>query len=156
MTRKIRSDQEKKLARRNVKYELNILNTIVEAKLKHLCLPKEERDASIGSAFMDSILLHVRNLFDFLEHPPASDYVRAKDILQDKWKPPKFKIINNNLMKEINNYRMHITYSRKMGEEKPDWDIKKMRDEINAAYQEFRKELPDPDRPLWKIQSKKS
>ena len=158
MTRKNRSDQEKKLGRRNVKYELQMLNAGVEAKVKHLCIPKEKRDAFIGSAFTDSILLHVRNLFDFFKHPSAKDYVRAKDFLQNKpWIPTKFKKIDNRLIKEINIYRSHISYSRKMGVEKPKWkveELQEMRDEIFEVYEEFVAKLPALERPNWKIQNK--
>jgi len=157
MTRKIRSDQEKKLARGFVKYELKMLNAGVEAKLKHLRLSKENRDRFIGSVYTDSILLHVRNLYEFLIYTPYKDSIRAIDFLKNKsWESSELNLVNKALIEVINKYRSHPSYSRKMGEEKPKWKIKEMRDEINAAYQEFIEELPVPERSHWKIQSKKS
>lgn len=152
MMRKNRSEQEKKLARRYVKYELRMLNAAVEAKLKHLSLDSKKRDKYIGSIYLDSILLHVRNLFEFLNRKPKDDYIRAMDFLDNKsWKPTKFKTINHVLITKIETYRSHLSYLRKIGEEMPKWKIKKMRDEIFEVFKEFVDQLPISERTNWKI-----
>ena len=63
--------------------------------------------------------------------------------------------MDHKLIKKTDTYRSHILYSRKVGEEKPKWKIRKMRDEIFEAYEEFIAQLPISERPNWKIQNKK-
>lgn len=153
MKNKKRSEQEIKTARLNVKYELKMLNASVEAKLNHLSLAKEEKNKFIGSIYLDSILLHFRNLYDFF---CSKNYVMAKYFLQNKsWMPTKFKLYNKKLIDEINVYRSHITYARKMGEEKPKWEIETIRNEIIKVYKEFLDQLNPDERDKWKISKNK-
>jgi len=151
MKTKVRSPRE--IARINVKYELRILNFAVDKKLEHLNNKRQnkrrdKKDDFIGSVYNDSILLHVRNLFNFFY---SEEGVKARDYLNNKWKPTKFKTINKSIITKINIYRSHLSKSREMGTAKPIWErkIPKMRDEISEVYEEFREQLSLNEQPKW-------
>jgi hypothetical protein len=151
-----RTELELKNARQYVKYELKMLNAGVEAKLKHLRLPNRKRNKYIGSIYLDSILLHIRNLFEFLNRKSKDDYIRAIDFFDNtSWKPTKFKIINHKLIKEIEIYRSHLSFNRMIADKKPKWELKRMRDEIFEVFNEFVSQLPISERANWKILTKK-
>ena len=144
---------QREISRRNVKYEIQIFNLGVELKLAHLenkgkKAVRNRKDDFIGSIYTDSILLHVRNLYKFFK---SENGAQANDYLHIKWKPTKFNKINKNLIADINNYRSHISKTRKMGKGRPIWEeiIEDLRNEIAEVYAEFRRNLSDREIEHW-------
>jgi len=144
------TSQELELARSFVVYELRMLFASVDAYFD----PKRSREnACIGSAFTDSILLHVRNLYDFLTGEPKKlDDIIAEHFVNrgydSPWKSSKLTYLESR-MNDINKYRSHLTYSRRMGNDKPKFDTKKMRNVIAEAFQEFIEVLSNSERLQW-------
>lgn len=153
MKDKVRLPRE--IARRNVKYEIKMFNFAVDIKLEHLDKKKhkkirDKKDDFLGSIYTDSILLHVRNLFKFFN---SEDGAKAKDYLNNNWKPTKFKTIDKCIITKINLYRSHISKKRKIGTGKPIWEklIEDMRYDIAEVYEEFREQLSAKELKNWPI-----
>lgn len=145
------SVQELEIARSSVLYELRML---ISSTNTYFDRSRSRDDPHIGSAFTDSILMHVRNLFVFLTYKPSSkdDIVTGhfvKDVNGNPWSSSKLTFIES-CKDDINKYRSHLTYSRKMGKAKPEWNRKRMHDEIIDAFREFFELLPNSEWLYWK------
>jgi hypothetical protein len=147
-----RTTKERQGTPEHVRYEFRMLRKTVQEYLHPTILRKEE--PWIGSAILDSVFLHARNLHEFLAYKSSRrDYVRACHFVTNAdgtpWtsKLPSVKA----LLGDINNYRHHLTYSRVTRGRKP-WshtEIKSMWAEIDAAYQSFLALLHDSERKRW-------
>ena len=141
-------------ARELVRYELQMLNAAVNMWLDG-SRPRKRR---LGSALLDSVLLHARSLYYFF----ASDKKRNDDIIASDLVPKK----DNNLwastklgnfkklhQQNINKFRSHLT-DKRITQSDTKWTqeiIREIRDDINAAFDEFVACLPKSERSLWEI-----
>ena len=148
------SIEEREKARDHIYYELRMLETAVNAYFDPL---RSRENPHIGSAFTDSILLHVRNLYEFFcGNPSENDDIVAAHFIANKddttWATSKLGCISSN-MKDINKFRSHITYTRT--KYRMDWPRREMRDEIFNTYNEFLEKLSSDERPKWHSFNKK-
>jgi len=106
----------------------------------------------ILNAFLEGALLHLRNLYDFfcgLE--TEKDDIRASHFVpratgQLRWTSSKLDTVKS-LIPTINKSLSHLTYTRIS--RKPKWPLKKLAQEIEYAYAEFKSLLPDSERGQW-------
>lgn len=114
----------------------------------------------LRNSLLEATLLHVRNILDFFtrDRPVKGaidqDSIRAGYFVQgycahaeDSWKTfdlPFTKSHNN----DINSSLSHLTFARVRGDYKWD-DLPKIRTEIESAYAEFFRLLPETDRARW-------
>jgi hypothetical protein len=137
---------------RYVRYEFNMLGNVVHEWTQRT-IPRQGKPW-IGSAFLDSVFLHARNVHDFLCHAPrenddvvAGHFVRNADGTPWTSELPFFE----SLQEDIHKYRHHLTYSR-IRLRRTKWshdEIKGIWDEIEAAWQSFLALLPESERAHW-------
>lgn len=98
----------------------------------------------IHDAVLEAALLHARNLLDFFTGKPSlKDDIVASHFVGNPLGLPYLESIRNDINKSLS----HLTYTRIGAEYK--WDLPKIRDEIEAAYNEFLQLLPQKDRAKW-------
>jgi hypothetical protein len=140
-------------AHRYVLWEMTTLHAAVEARLD----PSQWRGRKgMYSIFTDSLLLHVRSLYAFFTgHGSRRGDILAKHFVKNAdgspWSPNGLSFVNS-CIDDICKFRSHLTYSRQTRERK--WrasDVARMRDEIDATFQEFVSLLPKSDRSRWEV-----
>jgi len=94
------------------------------------------RGSSLGGAILESFLVHLRNMIDFLYLPKCNkDDILAEDFFADPedWMKlhPKQGMILKAAKKRINKLLAHLTYSRlKLIDADSDWIVIGLRNEI--------------------------
>ena len=109
---------------------------------------------SLRNAILEAILLHTRNLLDFFigKQPKQGkldeDSIRAGYFVNKEcwWQSDKLSYTKSR-KNDINQSLSHITFKRIEG--KYEWDLLKIKEEIEAAYNEFLLLLPVKDRVKW-------
>jgi len=129
-------------------YELEMLRGTTDAFIQHLPLLQ---DLTVMRAFLESALVHARNLLDFFTcDPNASDDILAAHFVPASdgkpWKPSGLRHLTSRRV-DINKALSHRTYARSL--KKPRWDFPRMRVEIDDAYAQFLRLLPDATRDRW-------
>ncbi len=139
----------------HVRYELMMLrNTVNEWIRPTVVRPKGEPWR--GSALLDSALLHLRSLYDFLarDSKRADDAVAAHFVKTSdgaSWQADMPFVAS--LITRIHGGRHHITYRRVNPDHGP-WtheELDAALGEVEAAYAEFISLLPDSDRHDWQV-----
>jgi hypothetical protein len=108
-----------------------------------------------GSIVRDSILLHARNLRDFLcKRPGPKDDIVAGHFVANEddepWTSASLSFTSSRI-ERMNKLRNHLTYTRVASEYKWSFEeIDRIREEIDNAYAEFLSRLPARDRNKWK------
>lgn len=113
-----------------IDYEYEIMSFSFE-KLKTSTLVPER------NLFLETFLLHARNLIDFLEAFGQDDDLLITDFKDKKGKPLnhiKLKL-DEDLKKKINKHCHHLSKQRL--KEKFLWDIQKICEEISKGMREF-------------------
>jgi len=135
------SQCERQGAPRAFKYELEMLRFAV---VEHSKVQEQ------SNALLESALLHARNLLDFFgqKQPPKSDDICAGHFVKaaNWWRSRRLPYLESQ-KGAINKSLSHLTYER-IGA-KYEWDLPKIKDEVEAAYTEFLRLLPEEDRTKW-------
>lgn len=84
------------------------------------------------SAFIESFLIHCRNLVEFLFHNQNSDYLVAMYYTNKTWAPTKTALLKR---WDIHKYVAHLTFYRNKGI--VDWPVQDLRREINQLMHKF-------------------
>lgn len=107
-----------------------------------------------GSALLESFLLHVRNLRDFLFRDSSNhkDDVLAVDyfILQEDWRkirPPMGKYLNG-LRERINKALAHISYTRLDYRMDKLWNVEQIKNDLTLPWNAFLNAIP-PEKRQW-------
>ena len=120
---------------------LNFLNNLPEPKNPILC-----------NISLECTLLHARNLLDFFCGKKSSkDDLRASHFVPKSqglsyWTSSKLSYIESR-REDINKSLSHLTYTRSL--QKPLWNLQKIQQEIDEAYNEFLSLLPKNERSNW-------
>jgi hypothetical protein len=125
---------EKKSALDPLWYELWMFNETS----KYLILHGEETTKE-KNVYLESFLIHARNIIDFLEDKKYDNDIRCSDFEIAK---VVINLPKNNTKTEINRWLSHITKER-IEKEKPDWEYSIIRDEVNKCFKNFLNELPN-------------
>lgn len=97
-------------------------------------------------AMIETSLLHARNLMDFFTGKPSqNDDILAYHFVGKSLKIPYLESLRNDINKSLS----HLTYTRLSPGQRYEWDLAKIKDEIEAVYIEFLKLLPEEDRARW-------
>jgi hypothetical protein len=91
------------------------------------------------NAFVESFLMHTRNLVDFLEDRTDDGDARCSDF---GIKGQQVKLPVGNTKREINKYLAHITKQR-IKKQSPDWKFDEIKNEINQKIRSFLDMLPN-------------
>lgn len=103
-------------------------------------------------------MLHARNLLDFFigVQPMVGnldeDSIRAGYFVGKNswWTSSKLPCLKDR-KKDINKSLTHLTYSRIKSKQSYQWNIQEIKKEIDDAYAEFLKLLPEKERGRWQI-----
>jgi len=119
---------------RELHYEVGMFNHAAIFLTNHLSV----NNIQINT-YVESFLMHARNLIDFLEDWKDKNDVRCSDfgILAQSVVLPV-----GNTKQEINKYLSHITKQR-IKTQSPDWKFDEIRNEINQKIKNFLEMLPD-------------
>lgn len=129
-------------------YELRMFRETTDVFIEHSPLIT---DLTLKRVFLESALVHARNLLDFFTCEPSSkDDILAVHFLtpadERQWRPSGLAHLASR-RDDINKALSHLTYTRVNN--KPAWPFGQIRVEIEQAYGEFLEELPETDRPKW-------
>jgi len=143
-----------------IDYEINMINELGNCY-------KQFGSKEINDAILESFLLHVRNIYNFLtKKKDNKKYLdrdgQPKEVLaihyfenDSKWKNKIERIFRyckenysskNEQLTQINDHLAHITYSRI--HEKIKWDCESILNDVKNAWETFLDEL-DSDRRKW-------
>lgn len=133
--------QDKKLMLGELRYELEMFNKTSEHFIE---LPKrqennKQEDETERRAYLESFLLHTRNIVDFLEDFKNADDIRCSDFGIEK---VSISLPQNNTKMEINKYLMHITKQRIKKQSPELWQYGEIKNEIHRHLKNFIKQLP--------------
>ncbi len=137
-------------ARNIVKYELCMFRM---ASRMWLDEDRPRDDAYLGSALLDSALLHTRSLLEFLTKYPNSDSVVARDFLDSDsdWKSSGLSL-EKAYNKEINIFRSHISWARINSSWTWEDKLPGIVNDIETAFTGFIRALPDEEQSAWHIE----
>jgi len=138
------SECEREGAPRAFKYELQMFRWCVQMFecFKNPC--SILLNDGIRNSILETALLHTRNLLDFFAGKPSlKDDIIATHFVGNPLKLPYLE----SLREDINKSLSHLTYTRIRADYR--WELPKIKDEIEAAYTEFIKLLPEKDRAKW-------
>jgi hypothetical protein len=113
---KKRSDQEHREAAKHVDYEIHMANGMALWLSSHIGTPSMGGD--VWKACLESFVLHVRNLIDFLYPPgkPQDDDILSDDYVSDvtKWNGsrPGMTPLLKETKPRVNKLAAHLTYNR--------------------------------------------
>ncbi|MBZ5545556.1 MAG: hypothetical protein LAO07_18070 [Acidobacteriia bacterium] len=136
-----RTEKELREGATHVDYEILMLKAMAP-----LIGGSSPQDIEADNAFLESFVLHVRNLIDFL-YPPAN--IKPDDIIADhyigepaKWNQPRpgMTELLIDARKRANKLAAHLTYAR-LGMQK-NWEHSKILSELWVTLQWFLSELP--------------
>jgi len=145
-----RIEEELREAANHVDYEVQMLDAM--ALLLSSARGPTAMEKAVANACLESFVLHVRNLIDFL-YPPASP--KPDDILSDhyvrdegKWqtcRPPRTSLLAD-AETRVNKLAAHLTYSRLQLHRT--WKFSDIRADLYRVIRCFVGQLP-PDRVTW-------
>ncbi len=122
---------KQKLALDPLYYELWMFNETD----KHLISLQSENNKVIeNNVYLESFLLHTRNIVDFLEDRKYDNDIRCSDFGIERI---NVNLPSNNTIKEINLWLLHNTKARMEEKEKPQWKYLIIRKEVNKCFGEF-------------------
>jgi len=130
-------------------YELRMLRY---AGKMYLDKSRPRDSACLGSALLDSALLHARSLHEFLTAKPCRDGIVARDFLgpESDWKPQGFNFVKDCIVK-INIFRCHISKSRLTVPYTWKDRLPKIVTDIEAAMRAFINALPGDEQGRWQV-----
>jgi hypothetical protein len=105
----------------------------------------------LKNATLESLLVHVRNLFDFFYGgETVKDDMRAFHFVRGGmlWQAPKSAYLER-MRPRINKHLSHLTYSRVLT--KPSWNLMQIQAETEKANKKFLDALPDEEVDQWKV-----
>jgi len=107
-------------------------------------------DKVLRCAFLESALVHARNLLDFFLGVPSShDDVLACHVVKGYTPPPTILDYLSSCRSDINKTLSHLTYSRVAL--KRSWPLQIFRMELDSAYAKFLSLLPESKRAEWEV-----
>jgi len=144
-----KSEQELQQASVHVKYELDMLAAMISFLSKGL----GGTDCFTWNAYLESFVLHVRNLIDFFYLPKKSrfDDILAEDFVTNvpQWKEDRLGL-KSPLMDEaktrVDKLAAHLTYKRLTLD--PKWKFADIRADLQHVFNCFFNHLP-PGRTAW-------
>jgi hypothetical protein len=145
-----RTEQELQDAAGHVDYEIQMLRAMVLWLSSHSSAP--QAGWGVWNACLESFVVHVRNLIDFL-YPPTNP--RRDDVLSDhyvsdigEWqrqRPPKNQLLED-AKKRVNKMAAHLVYARANLDK--NWKFAEIWTELQQVIKCFVDRLP-PDRVAW-------
>lgn len=143
MTRRKRTDEERRTVLSHLEYEARMLIATAQGLASGVAA-----GSAIGNALVESFALHARNLIDFLWPEGAkTDHVMAEDYFEDpstwkKLRPPLSTLLKDSRIrahKEI----AHLSYDRlRVDEANKAWRFVEIATEILSAFRLFQNRLP--------------
>ena len=144
MSRKPRTDDVLRETSKHLHYEYGMLTEVI----KRLRLGTYGQDVILHYALLESFVIHLRNLIDFLySERPQPDDVIAEDFFSspDRWhkmRPRKSDTLNK-AKKRANKEAAHLTYARlKVSLKEKPWKYA-LKDEIEAVFDIFLEGVPE-------------
>lgn len=128
------TNDDKKLALDPLWYELWMFNETS----KYFISPEGNETIKEKNVYLESFLLHTRNIVDFLEGRKYESDIKCSDFGIEKVDvnlPPR------NTINEINLWLSHITKERMEEKEKPQWEYLTIRKEVNRCFGIFLNQL---------------
>lgn len=120
-------------------YESWMFNSLVE----YLITPvTSEKDDMLHNAYLESFLIHTRNIVDLLENQKYPSDVKCSDFNVNT---QVVRLPKGNSKQEINLWLAHITKER-VEKEKPTWKFLEIKNEVNGCLKNFLIQLP----PIYK------
>ena len=131
-------------------YELNMFKISASVLENPAVLGKQ---LILKNVILESALVHSRNILDFLcgEESSRDDIIAghfAKNKDGSPWKSSNLRFLRS-CKDDINKALSHLTYTRIKN--KPRWNISRIRQEIEDAYNEFLYQLPEQERSKWRV-----
>lgn len=133
-------------------YELDMFRASIE-----LCASLDgKNDPVMHNVALEATLLHARNLLDFFTGDATSkDDIRAAHFISTPgaswWKSSKLSFLSSR-RDDLNSSISHLTYRRVKG--KPTWPLERIASEVEAAFEEFLKYLPNGEQAAWRPNNK--
>jgi hypothetical protein len=140
---------QKRDAPRNYFYELSMFRHMLIACV-NLARQHSQSSEIFKNATLESLLVHVRNLFDFFYGGETDkDDMRAFHFVKGGmlWQAPKAAYLEK-MRPKINKHLSHLTYSRVLMT--PSWNLMQMAAEIEEANKKFLEALPAVEADRWK------
>jgi hypothetical protein len=136
------SQKEREEALEAFKYELEMLRLAVARHLKE----QGKQDKLVSNAMLECALLHTRNILDFFTGKKSNkNDIIALHFVNKSPQLPYIKSLRNNINKSLS----HLTYTRVEVGKKYEWDLPKIRGEIEETYSEFFISLSDEEKAKW-------
>ena len=130
--------------RNHIMYELRMLRWACDRRLDYdYC----GSDPYLGSALLDSFLIHARSLYAFFQSPKYPNDVCVRQFLSD-WRPSGLETVSSSIS-DINKCRGHISYERLELDSTVEWQMREIRDELDSAFEQLRAVLPPEEQPHW-------
>ena len=132
---------ENKLALIELEYELLMLNGTAK-RLSALPGSQEGELPALTierNAYIESFLIHTRNLIDFFEDWRDEKDIRCYDF---NIKKVSIQLPENNTKDEINKFLSHIT-KRRIREQSPTWKHAEIKEELNKHVRHFIEKIPE-------------
>jgi len=118
-------------------YELWMLK---ETSDKLRLLQKEQyKDVILENVYLESFLVHARNLIYFLDNGTRDGDIKCSDFNVKKL---TISLPQGNSLNEINKFLSHLTWDR-VKKEKPGWDFYTIAEELKNKVYIFIGKLPD-------------
>jgi len=127
---------EQKLVLDPLWYELWMFN---ETSKYLVLLQSQENKKKENNVYLESFLLHTRNIVHFLEDRKYDSDIKCSDFGIEK---VDVNLSPHNTINEINLWLSHITKERIEEKEKPQWEYLTIRKEVNRCFRVFLNRLP--------------
>ena len=121
---------------------------------KRVLESKKERDQDAVNAYLESFLIHARNLRDFLTRSRDDKGVKPNDVLaedffdSDGWScPDEPPYLKENRIR-LNRSLAHLTYDRIQYQSNKGWNPQKIFHEVKELWTFFLSKLP-PEKREW-------
>jgi hypothetical protein len=141
-----KTKEELEQASKHVKYELDMM----AAMTSFLSKGPKGTDQATWNAYLESFVLHVRNLIEFYSRSEDTNhYIVAEHYVSDvnKWKGrPDFTPLLEDANRRVNNFATHLTYNRLTW--RKDWEFAAIAADLEKVRICFLDHLP-PDRKDW-------
>jgi hypothetical protein len=102
-------------------------------------IQQEQLDQILKNIYLESFLVHTRNLIDFLDYRNDTRDIRSSDFGVKKM---TINLPKGNTLTEINKFLSHLTWDR-VGKAKPGWYVNPIIEEIKNKKNIFINQLPD-------------
>ncbi len=144
MKSKVRSIAERHGAMNRLWYEVKMY---IETSNRLIKLEKANKPIKgvREHAYLETFLLHVRNLCEFFLKGQGGSKIKCRDFIKN-FSQGSIKLPKGNNEKDINNYLSHMTwYGIKY--DNPDWKIESMTEKISMCLKVFFEELENENYP---------